>query len=486
MLVPARWALLSFGLLFAISGSAGCVRARIGARAAVRDGAADRSSIPDLGPGTDATPGGVLSSHVRGGPGLDRVRAMVLDAAGNLYLAGSFRGTVRLGSSDLAARGPADAFVASFDPAGQPRWAIGLGSDEIDEATGVAVDDQGRVAVVGYSAGTFFIGGQPFDGKGGEDIFVAALDASDGRLLWGRVMGGAGDDRATSVSVAANGDLTVAGFFSGAVDFGTGTLATPQTSIGGFIARYARDGSPRWAQRIASDGALRVMAIADAGSDRLYAAGSYEGELTLGNLAPLACAGATDIFVTALASSDGHAEWLRGLGGPGIDGALALAAIEAGPVVTGRFSAAVSFGGNPVSAAGLDDVFVARFDGGGGLVWSHTFGSGGTDSGRALAIGLDRVYLSGAFSGSIFPIGAGTKLSSAGGEDLFVAAYRYVDGDAVWARRFGGLELDGSDAIAQRNRRLVVGGSYSDTVDFGDGPHTSAGATDLFWLELAP
>lgn len=489
VLYRARWSqLLLLGSALALGGPSGCVRARIGAKATPgRDAAADRTSAIDLGPSPDATPGSLLTSHVRGGKGIDRVRAAVLDAQGNLYLAGSFRGTVRLADGDLASRGPSDAFVASFDAAGQARWAFATGSSESDEATGLAIDEQeGQLVVVGFVGASLDFGGQTYVNKGGDDAFVVAVDASTGNPRWGKLLGSLGDDRATSVSVSPSGDVSVGGSFTGAVDFGNGTLAGPVATTSGFIARYTQDGGPRWAQRLGGDGDVRVMGIADAGASRLYLAGTYEGALIPPNVPTVTNAGATDLFICAVASSDGRFEWVQRLGGPAIDGALALAATEEGPVVTGRFSGQVSFGGNLKSAAGLDDAFIARFNAGGGLVWSHTFGSGGIDNGRALTLGNGRVYLSGAFSGSIFPIGAGTKLSSAGGEDIFVASYRYVDGAALWARSFGGPELDSSDAIALRGRRLVVAGAYSDRVDFGDGPHDSEGATDLFWLELAP
>lgn len=492
MVLPTRrpttcpWSYLGL-TAFALLTLSGCVRAGIGQRGATGgDASVDSAPTADLGVASDATPGSLQSSHVRGGPGIDRVRAAVLDAQGNLYLAGSFRGTVRLADSDLASRGAADAFIASFDASGNARWAFALGSDESDEATGLAIDEAGQLTVVGVVGGSFDYSAQSYVGKGGDDAFVAALDASTGSPRWGKLLGSLGDDRATSVSVSPSGDVSVGGSFTGAVDFGNGTLAGPVATTSGFIARYSQDGGARWAQRLGGDGDVRVMGIADAGANRLYLAGTYEGDLIPPNLPTVANAGATDIFISAVASSDGRFEWVQRLGGPAIDGALALAATEEGPVATGRFSGQVSFGGNPATAAGLDDVFVARFNAGGGLVWSHTFGSGGVDNGRALTIGLGRVYLSGAFSGSIFPIGAGTKLSSAGGEDLFVSSYRYADGAVRWARRFGGPGLDSSDAIALRGRRLVVAGAYSDQVDFGDGLHASEGATDLFWLELAP
>ena len=73
--------------------------------------------------------------------------------------------------------------------------------------------------------------------NGGTDIFVAKYDTT-GTLLWLRQIGGGGNDRATALAWdSATGSLLVAGFFSGAVGFGSDTL----TSFGGsdiFLARY--------------------------------------------------------------------------------------------------------------------------------------------------------------------------------------------------------------------------------------------------------
>ena len=45
------------------------------------------------------------------------VTATAVDAAGNVYLAGSFRNTVVLGSTTLTSLGNRDVFVAKFNPA---------------------------------------------------------------------------------------------------------------------------------------------------------------------------------------------------------------------------------------------------------------------------------------------------------------------------------------------------------------------------------
>lgn len=122
------------------------------------------------------------------------------DGQGNIYVTGAT--TV----SDLpvlnayqpspAAGSTMSAFVAKYNPAGQPLWCTYLGGDNLNMGVGVAAMPNGGVVVVGIttsdSSGPFptMNAFQP-QNNGLSDYFVTVFDAN-GNLLYSTYLGGSG------------------------------------------------------------------------------------------------------------------------------------------------------------------------------------------------------------------------------------------------------------------------------------------------------
>lgn len=116
------------------------------------------------------------------------VTATVVDAAGNVYLAGNFRNNVVLGNTPLSSVGSDDVFVAKLTDAGATAsfvWAQRAGGTGQDYAYALAVSGP-SVFVAGYSSGTAGFGATALLNAGGSDAFVAKLtDAgATGSFAW--------------------------------------------------------------------------------------------------------------------------------------------------------------------------------------------------------------------------------------------------------------------------------------------------------------
>ncbi len=178
--------------------------------------------------------------------------------------------------------------------------------------------------------------------------------------------------------------------------------------------------------------------------------------------------------------------WGRSAGGQGDDYARAIAT---GPndtlYVTGNIEGTATFGVGEIEettlvSAGLRDMFVAKYLQNGQLAWVRHCGGVADDSGRGLAVADDgSVLVAGAFT-DVATFGAGeaneTTLSSAGGEDIFVARFA-DDGSLLWAHGAGGIDHDRAQdlALAADGAAFVVG-EYQSTALFGEG---GAGETSL-------
>src|SRR6266511_1591211 len=155
-----------------------------------------------------------------GGSGGDFGQGIAVDGSGNAYVVGytdstaaSFPETV---GPDLTFNGSTDAFVAKVNAAGTALVYCGyIGGSGIDIAYGVAVDTAGNAYVTGYtlsSEATFPVAvGPDLTFKGGNDAFVAKVNAAGTALVYCGYIGGSGDERGFGVAVDTAGNAYVTG-----------------------------------------------------------------------------------------------------------------------------------------------------------------------------------------------------------------------------------------------------------------------------------
>jgi hypothetical protein len=94
------------------------------------------------------------------------------------------------------------------------------------------------------------------------------------------------------------------------------------------------------------------------------------------------------------------------------------------------------------------------------------------------------------FSGTFFStvdFGGGV-LTSAGNDDLFLAKFNSA-GIHRWSARYGDTAVNGTlgvELATDADRNIVVAGGFNATVDFGGGPLTSLGSTEVFHARFSP
>jgi hypothetical protein len=168
----------------------------------------------------------------------------------------------------------------------------------------------------------------------------------------------------------------------------------------------------QWAKRAGATDSEAGAAIAVDSSGNSYVTGYFEGTTTLGlneiSQTTLTAAGATDLFLTKY-SPTGALIWAKRAGGAGYDEAFAIEVDGSGnSYVTGYFEGAATFGfgeGNQTvltSTSNGSNLFVAKYDGTGTLVWAKRASGSGSGQGFGVRVsGSGAVYVTGSFGGSI-------------------------------------------------------------------------------------
>ena len=404
------------------------------------------------------------------------------DGSGNVYVAGTFQGTVQLGQTTLISAGSSDIFLVKLSAEGEPLWSKRFGDASDQLVKGLAVTPAGVVALVGYFRGTLSFGGTPLISAGGDDVFVAKLDPA-GEELWRKGYGAASNQRAQDVAIDSVGNVVVTGDYLEAIDFGNGNLPLfGDSSV--FLAKLSSDsGNGMWSKGFVG-GFHNARAVAVDGSDSVLAAGSYSGTINFGTGTLTSVGGIEDMYLVKL-DAQGDTSWAQSFGGASTDYPRDVAIDSSGNIfLAGHFRETVNFGGATMTSAGLFDVCVAKFTTAGNHIWSKRFGDAESQSPLSIAIdSAGGMVVAGNFDGSV-DFGGGS-LVTAGASDVFLAALD-DQGDHRWSKRFGDSVNQNAGSVAfDTSGNVLLTGSTEGTVDFGNGPLTPAGGLDFTLAKFA-
>ncbi len=109
-----------------------------------------------------------------GGKYSDLSNSLELNKLGGAMVSGSFNDSLKMDSLVVKTKHfRSDAFIAQLDTAGMVTWAGTLQGDSRNSASGVALDSKGNLYLVGSFNGSLSAGNEEIESMGGEDIFVA-------------------------------------------------------------------------------------------------------------------------------------------------------------------------------------------------------------------------------------------------------------------------------------------------------------------------
>ncbi|MFK7969429.1 MAG: T9SS type A sorting domain-containing protein [Bacteroidia bacterium] len=224
--------------------------------------------------------GGVNTNNAQ-----DGADAIALDAAGNVYLVGSFEGSFininPLGSvSFQSAINDQNIFLIKYNSNGIRQWSKNMGSTTLDDrARDVAIGPNGNVFITGYFAGSCdfnpSVAGGTLSSFGAEDGFVASY-TSLGTYRWARRLGGVNNDDSWGIAVANDGNVGICGKFMISANIGGNNL-TSTGSEDCYVASYTNNGTNNWALKMGGTSNDLATRMAADGCGHFYVAGFFEG-----------------------------------------------------------------------------------------------------------------------------------------------------------------------------------------------------------------
>ncbi|MBX2930497.1 MAG: T9SS type A sorting domain-containing protein [Chitinophagaceae bacterium] len=182
------------------------------------------------------------------------VRAIRVDNANNIFVAGHFDGTIDLNpdvsaSNNFTSNGCGDIYLLKLNSSGEYIWGFNVGGSncdyswymDIDASNNIYVTGQFKSSDVDFNPGA---GTNTLSSSGDNDIFVAKYD-QNGNYVFAIKMGDTGDDGAHDIKVHGS-SFYVTGRFTGTVDFNPGITTNNLISVGDadiFVAKYDLNGN---------------------------------------------------------------------------------------------------------------------------------------------------------------------------------------------------------------------------------------------------
>jgi len=176
---------------------------------------------------------------------------------------------------------------------------------------------------------------------------------------------------------------------------------------------------------------------------------------------------------------DSAYQWAQQIGGAAFDTcrSIALDSRQMYVHVAGTFTNSASINGTTLTSAGESDMFVARFDTDGNLIWARSGGGNRTDNGCCLALdGNDNIYVAGIIRSGSAQFGAVTvnKLSTLDVTNAFIALYNPA-GNAVQVALGGGSSTTSCevyvDSIGYSAGSIYLYGRFKGRLQFSTTPN---------------
>ncbi|MCX6258124.1 MAG: SBBP repeat-containing protein [Bacteroidia bacterium] len=367
-----------------------------------------------------------------GGTKSDFANSVSVDALGYKYIAGSFNSpTITFGSFTLVNADNTgysdDIFLVKYDVSGNVIWAKNTNGLNAGEANSVAVDASGNIYLTGsFSSPDITFGSTVLtnSGNGSPDIFLAKYN-SNGNVLWAKSAGGSGDDISYSVAVDSSGNAYVAGVFSSSsIIFGSDTLTNENNSDDDiFLTKYDFAGNVLWAKSFGGSSMDQTTSVAVDVSGNIYVAGGFT-------------------------------------------------------------SSTISFGPDTLTNAGYYDIFLAKFDANGIVLWAKS--AGGTDGDFAGSVEADtsgNIYIYGEFYSKTIIFGSDTLTnidSTCITTDIFLTKYDPY-GNVLWAKSAGGSGNDLACSVAvDVTGNTYLAGAIANTIIIGPDTLINEGGSDIF------
>jgi hypothetical protein len=313
-----------------------------------------------------------------------------------------------------------------------PTWEWASCAIGNGEGLNIARDLDGNVYLTGFYSDTISFGSHVLiDSNANGKLFIAKYD-SLGNVIWARTAGGTGGVVGNCITTDLTGNIYVAGYFAaGSVSFDSFTI----NSAGGYdvcLVKYDSSGNALWARSAGGSSGDFCYGVSVDNQGNAYITGTYNGApMTIGSYT-LTNTGNADIFIAKYDSS-GNVVWAKNSVGSVADWVYNSTTDAVGNTyLVGYFnSPTLSFDTITLTLNSNTNGFIAKYDSSGNAMWAKN--PTGYSTGRAVAVDSSgNYYFAGTYGLSSVQFDNDT-LFNTGQANIFLVKYDSL-GNVKWAK----------------------------------------------------
>jgi|GEM_PF-1555677 len=443
-----------------------------------------------------------------GGNSTELVYGMTVDAAGNMYIAGTtISPNFPLSATPLQKdyKGRTDSFITKLSAQGTLVYSTLLGGADSDIVRAITVDPQGSIYFAGSSASADFPmvnarqpllkGGAP----SGTDAIFGKLNPTGAALVFSSFWGGSYDDSAEAITLDAGGNFYLAGYsFSDNFPVGQGGFQTSNRGFfNGFVTKFSPDSvTTAYSTYLGGRGSDFLLSIAVDSTGAAYVTGysSSPDFPTLSGFQSSNRGGAgtpVDVVVAKLNPTGTGLVYSTFYGGGGSELGRSIAIDKDGNAwVTGETSSSnlqLTDGAVQRELSGPQDAFLIKVGAkGDALLYGTYWGGTREDAGTKLALGPDgTIYVAGRAASTNLRTVDALQATSAGAADVFLLRLNATGATILQSTYLGGTSTDSPFGLFVDNQGIVYLTGETGSVDFptstnGLQRRTGGGPADAF------
>jgi hypothetical protein len=365
-------------------------------------------------------------------------------------------------------------FIAKYSPDGELIWVgqIGCTQDNYSEASAMTLDENNNIFITGSFIGTvdFDLSFDDYEltSEDNNDMFVLKLN-SDGEFVWAKAFDGALSGAAYPMDIAVkNSEIYVTGYFDYTIQFDASVAESEHQSNGEddvFLLQLDNEGNYVWSYGAGSEDDDRALGIDLSDEGNVFITGYHEGTMDFGPGSISENVNGSGTFIVKYLDSshtdfvDGNrlCDWTRSFGA--MEGSNIVVDSEENVYVTGLFYGSVNF--NPfndfyLTAPSNPDIYIIKVSNS-GFQWAltpWTYEINGGIFPEDLSLDDDgNLYITGQHSDDIF-----IKKYSPEGEQMYSTAF-VVYGECDWANT-------GYGVVPADNNSYVLIADFENTLEF--------------------
>ncbi|MGM0648066.1 MAG: T9SS type A sorting domain-containing protein [Bacteroidota bacterium] len=286
-------------------------------------------------------------------------RSVDIDRNNNIFITGSFRDTAVFESDTIISYGGIDAFIAKYSQDGQLIWVDNYGSSSADNGNVVKVNNADDLFVTGWFEDTIQIADTVLVPHNNMNNFILKLTNAGDRIWIKQIAGSKAYSYNTSIIPDNSENLYVTDYFDDTLNLNDTTLIA-DGNIDFYISKYDRDGTFLWARQYFEVFNIQSTCLTIDHSNNLYIGGSFNGNVKYQNDTLFSTSGIADIFAAKFDGS-GNLVWIIPAGGTLYDTGMDIA-WNKHVYLSGWFNQTATFGVHSITAFNARDGFFARID----------------------------------------------------------------------------------------------------------------------------